>query len=88
MKEINHDLNHDLTFYCTHNLPQYKVNVLEYLGYITLIDLKKGRGKLKGVRTMRTILLLCINVLYSRKKDAVIKNVEFQLTLKEVTNFA
>ena len=30
VKEITHDLNHDLTFYCTHNqlcVPQYKVNV-------------------------------------------------------------
>ena len=29
VKEITHDLNHDLTFYCTHNqscVPQYKVN--------------------------------------------------------------
>ena len=31
VKEITHDLNHDLTFYCTHNqlcVPQYKVNAL------------------------------------------------------------
>ena len=30
VKWITHDLNHDLTFYCTHNqlcVPQYKVNV-------------------------------------------------------------
>ena len=30
VKEITHDLNHDLTFYCKHNqlcVPQYKVNV-------------------------------------------------------------
>ena len=30
VKEITHDLNHDLTFYCIHNqlsVPQYKVNV-------------------------------------------------------------
>ena len=30
VKEITHDLNHDLTFYYTHNqlcVPQYKVNV-------------------------------------------------------------
>ena len=30
VKEITHDLNHNLTFYCTHNqlcVPQYKVNV-------------------------------------------------------------
>ena len=30
MKEITHDLNHDLTFYCRHYqlcVPQYKVNV-------------------------------------------------------------
>ena len=30
MKEITHDSNHDLTFYCTHNqlcVPKYKVNV-------------------------------------------------------------
>jgi hypothetical protein len=29
-KKITHDLNHDLTFYCTHNqlcVPQYEVNV-------------------------------------------------------------
>ena len=29
MKEITHDFNHHLTFYCTHNqlcVPQYKVN--------------------------------------------------------------
>ena len=30
MKEIIHDLNHDLTFYCTH-----KGQFLEYLGYIS-----------------------------------------------------
>ena len=30
MKEITHYLNHDLTFYCTHN------QSLEYLGYMTL----------------------------------------------------
>ena len=39
MKEITHDLNHDLTFYCTHNqlcVPQYKVNVYSTWGYITL----------------------------------------------------
>ena len=34
-----HDLNHNLTFYCTHNqlcAPQYTGQCLEYLGYITL----------------------------------------------------
>ena len=37
----NHDVNHDLTFYCTHKqlcVPQYKVSVYSmYLGCITLI---------------------------------------------------
>ena len=36
----NHDLNHDLIFYCIHNqlwMPQYNLQCLEYLGYITLV---------------------------------------------------
>ena len=39
MKEITHDLNHDLIFYCTHNQLCATVDsrCLEYLGYITLI---------------------------------------------------
>ena len=39
--------NHDLTFYCKHNqlyVPQYKVNVLEHLGYITLEVQESGRN--------------------------------------------
>ena len=32
LKETTHDLNHDSTFYCTHN----QLQCLEYLGYITL----------------------------------------------------
>ena len=44
MKEVTHDLSHDLTFYCTHNqlcVPQNKVNVYSTWDIYSMFPIKR-----------------------------------------------
>ena len=57
MKEIIHDLNHDLTYDCTHNqlcVPQYKV---KDLGYITLAYFQTFSGTTYAQRVNNKVLI-------------------------------